>query len=314
MIPSLISILVAIILMLISILIYMSIKGKKKGLSIYIQSEDEKKKMLQEELRQQRNKNVQKKSWVERKLYKLQMAKLPFGLGGYFLIMFMGVVATYIIANFMIGSPGIAAVVSVCGIVVPEIIISFAERKARLQFEEAFIRALKNMSSVARSGGSIYQAVKSVRDTETLPILIREEFETIIEDYNTARIKTLDEGFFNLYYKTKNNDVLNVAIAIQIQEETGGNLAYLLNTIAEGISSKHLIQRQNRAVMSQAKLSGNFISIMPIVFVGIIRIVYPSYYDSLTKVLWGKILMAICFVVIIIGIMLVNKMSNIDVD
>ena len=55
-------------------------------------------------------------------------------------------------------------------------------------------------------------------------------------------------------------------MAIKIQREVGGNLAELLNTVAETIRERQYMRRQVDALAAEGKLSAYVLSGLPILF------------------------------------------------
>lgn len=253
-----------------------------------------------------------KQSWIEKRKARIKESQLPMTFETYLLFLSASVVGTFVFLKFMCGSAAMAVIGSIAGLLLPEIVINIAVSKAKVAFEEDFTKALKNMAAVIKSGGNYMDAVKNVVNTHSLSERIRKDFKEILIDCQFGN--SLEDGFFKLFHRTKNYYVLNVAIVIQVMSKSGGNPAKVFEIISNTISDKQILETKNKALMADAKLSGNLIAFMPFGMMTIIKILKPDYYATFQATFLGKIVTAVCFVMIIIGIYLTNKMTNINVE
>src|SRR5690606_15844310 len=74
-------------------------------------------------------------------------------------------------------------------------------------------------------------------------------------------------------------DLRFVAIAVNIQSTSGGNLAEILDGLSQVIRSRFKLFRKVRAITAEARWSGWFLSVFPIIALLLVQIVDPEYYD-----------------------------------
>ncbi|PCJ74714.1 MAG: pilus assembly protein TadB [Rhodobacteraceae bacterium] len=75
-------------------------------------------------------------------------------------------------------------------------------------------------------------------------------------------------------------DLRFLAVAVKIQSQAGGNLAEILAGLAKVIRSRFKLFRRVDAITAEAKWSGWFLSIFPILALVMINVSQPGYYDG----------------------------------
>ena len=75
-------------------------------------------------------------------------------------------------------------------------------------------------------------------------------------------------------------DLRFLAVAVTIQQQSGGNLAEVLDGLAKVIRSRFRLFRRVKAITAEAQWSGKFLSAFPIVALIVINVLDPHYYDD----------------------------------
>ncbi len=89
------------------------------------------------------------------------------------------------------------------------------------------------------------------------------------------------EAVAHLRARVGQADLSFLAIAINIQSQTGGNLAEVLHGLARLLRSRAKMRLKVRALSSEGRLSGIFLSASPLIIFGIINLVSPAYFGFL---------------------------------
>ncbi len=71
-----------------------------------------------------------------------------------------------------------------------------------------------------------------------------------------------------------------LAVAVTIQQQSGGNLAEILAGLAKVIRARFRLFRRVKAITAEAKWSGKFLSGFPIMALIVINLGDPHYYDE----------------------------------
>ena len=73
-------------------------------------------------------------------------------------------------------------------------------------------------------------------------------------------------------------DLTFVSIAINIQSQTGGNLAEILQGLSRVLRNRSKLRLKVRALTAEGKLSGIFMSAMPFILFMVVNVISPGYY------------------------------------
>lgn len=75
-------------------------------------------------------------------------------------------------------------------------------------------------------------------------------------------------------------DLRFLAVAVTIQQQSGGNLAEILAGLAQVIRARFRLFRRVKAITAEAQWSGKFLSSFPVVALIVINVGKPDYYDE----------------------------------
>ncbi len=75
-------------------------------------------------------------------------------------------------------------------------------------------------------------------------------------------------------------DMRFLAVAVTIQQQSGGNLAEILAGLATVIRARFRLFRRVKAITAEAQWSGKFLSAFPLMCLGAIMVNDPGYYDE----------------------------------
>lgn len=89
-------------------------------------------------------------------------------------------------------------------------------------------------------------------------------------------------------------DLRFLAVAVTIQQQSGGNLAEVLAGLSKVIRARFRLFRRVKAITAEAKWSGKFLSGFPIMCLIFIQLTDPNYYD---EVIDHPLFIIACFVV-----------------
>lgn len=110
-----------------------------------------------------------------------------------------------------------------------------------------------------------------------------------------------------------NQDLRFLAVAVTIQQTSGGNLAEILDGLAKVIRARFRLFRRVQAITAEAKWSGNLLSAFPLGALFLITLVKPDYFD---EVMESSLFIPICFVIaafLVLNIIVMRALVNIKV-
>jgi tight adherence protein B len=108
-------------------------------------------------------------------------------------------------------------------------------------------------------------------------------------------------------------DLRFLAVAVGIQQKSGGNLAEILAGLAQVIRARFKLFRKVKAITGEAKWSGAFLSVFPLLALVGINLLQPNYYD---EVMQTPIFIPACIavgVMLLMNILFMKALVNIKV-
>lgn len=207
------------------------------------------------------------------------------------------------------GSALVALVIGAIASAVP-ILYLFQMRKKRLAlFLEQLPDALDLVTRALRAGHAFTSALQTVA-TE-MPDPIAKEFRRTSEETNLGM--SLKASLEHLTERIPILDLKLAVTAILIQRETGGNLAEILENIAEVIRERFKILGQVRVYTAQGRLTGWVIGLIPFGLMIYIYIVNPDYISVLFTHPLGKMMLVAGLISEALGILVIRKIVRIKV-
>ena len=199
------------------------------------------------------------------------------------LIMMMGVLAVVAYFGLTIATGAdlpiriaVAAAMGVGGIYV------WVNRKAKKRMsmiEEQLPDAVELMVRSLRVGHPFASAVAIV--AKEVPDPLGTEMGVISDE--AAYGREMGESLKAMAERIDTQDMRFLAVAVTIQQTSGGNLAEILDGLAKVIRARFKLFRRVRAITAEAKWSGMFLSIFPLLALVMINVLQPHYYDAVKE-------------------------------
>jgi len=200
-------------------------------------------------------------------------------------------------------------IAGICGFIVPFLLVRIARQKRLTKFNAQIGDALVIMSNSLRSGFSFLQAMDMVR--KELPNPIAKEFGRTFQEMNLGT--QTEEALQNMAGRVKSDDLDLVITAVLIQRQVGGNLAEVLDNIADTIRERVRIKGQIRSITAQGRISGMVIGLLPFALAVLMFFVSPNYIMTLFNSKIGFAMMAAAIFSEIIGVVAIKKIVDIEV-
>ncbi|AXI55697.1 hypothetical protein SuNHUV7_24560 (plasmid) [Pseudoseohaeicola sp. NH-UV-7] len=156
--------------------------------------------------------------------------------------------------------------------------------------EEQLPDAVELMVRSLRVGHPFSSAIQIVAKEAQDPLA--SEFGVISDE--AAYGREIGEALKDMAKRLDIQDLRFLAVAVTIQQQSGGNLAEILAGLAKVIRARFRLFRRVKAITAEAKWSGKFLSAFPIVALIVINIGDPNYYDEVRDHPW---FIPACFVV-----------------
>ncbi len=108
-------------------------------------------------------------------------------------------------------------------------------------------------------------------------------------------------------------DIGFLAVAVSIQQKSGGNLAEILSGLSKVTRARFKLFRRVRAITAEAKWSGMFLSGFPILAMVMIQVIKPDYYDPVKDTpLFVPLAIVVCLF-LVVNVLYMRRMTDIKV-
>ncbi len=165
------------------------------------------------------------------------------------------------------------------------------------------------LSNSLRAGSSFLQSIELVsRET---PAPMGEEMSRVVREVNLGL--GMEEALSNLVRRIKSDDLDLMVTAIGVQQQVGGNLAEILDTIAFTIRERVRIKGEINTLTAQGRMSGYLVAFLPIGIAVTLNFINPSFMQPLFTQQLGQILLGVGGVMMVIGFIAIQKIVNIKV-
>jgi tight adherence protein B len=152
--------------------------------------------------------------------------------------------------------------------------------KKRLgMLEEQLPDAVELMVRSLRVGHPFSSALNIV--AKEVPDPLGSEFGVIADE--SAYGRDVGDALKAMAERLDMQDLRFLAVAVTIQQTSGGNLAEILDGLAKVIRARFKLFRRVRAITAEAKWSGNFLSGFPVLALVGINVLQPNYYDEVME-------------------------------
>ena len=165
------------------------------------------------------------------------------------------------------------------------------------------------LSNSLRAGSSFLQSIELVSREGGPPM--SEEMGRVVREVNLGL--GMEEALHNLVRRIKSDDLDLMVTAIGIQQQVGGNLAEILDTIAFTIRERVRIKGEINTLTAQGRVSGYLVAFLPIGLGAALNMINPSFMEPLFTQTLGRILIGVGAVMMTIGFLAIRKITDIKV-
>ena len=187
--------------------------------------------------------------------------------------------------------------------------VSHKAGKRMAMIEEQLPDAVELMVRSLRVGHPFSNAISIVSKEIQDPLA--SEFGVIADE--AAYGRDLGEALKDMAERLDMQDLRFLAVAVTIQQQSGGNLAEILAGLAKVIRARFRLFRRVKAITAEAKWSGKFLSAFPLAALVVINLGDPHYYDEVRD---HPYFIPACFLVgifLVLNLFVMRILTNIKV-
>jgi tight adherence protein B len=201
-----------------------------------------------------------------------------------------------------------ALLVSFIVVLSPFLLLNFKTSIRLKKFDEQLPDTLQLISGSLKAGYSFNQALSMVVDEAGPPI--SDEFKRVLGE---IRMGLAEKDALENMAKKINSEHLNWAVmSINIQREVGGNLAEIMEIIADTIRERDRVMRQIKALTAEGRISAYILIGLPIFLAAILVILNRQYVSLLVTTKIGFAMLIMSVILMLIGVIWIMRVIRID--
>lgn len=234
-------------------------------------------------------------------------ADIPLKAGEYLVLQAMAsVIPTILIVLTRGVIPGIAWLV--VSLLVPLLLLRHARGKRQVVFDRQFGESLGTMANFLRAGFSFQQAMEVVAQESSPPLAT--ELRRTLQEIELGI--TLQEALEHLKSRVASTDLALVVTAVNIQQQVGGNLAEVLDSVGSTIKERARVRAEVKALTAQGRISGWIIGVLPFALAAFLLAVNPEYVMLLFKHPLGLAMITTALVGEVIGLFMISRIVRVE--
>ena len=179
----------------------------------------------------------------------------------------------------------------------------------RKAFEGQLAPTILSISGALKAGYTFGHAVDLV--SQNVPAPMGPELARITRE--TQLGVPVVEALANMVRRNDSDDLRLMLTAVQIQQQVGGNLAQILDSIESTIRERIAIKGEIKTITSQARVSGYILTSLPFALGGILSLLAPSYFTPMLHQFLGQVMLGVGGVFLLCGYGLIHKIVSIRV-
>lgn len=238
----------------------------------------------------------------------LEQAKLPLRPAEFLVYAPLITLVAAVLAYLLFG-PVFAIVATVLVLASPFIILKRRSSSRLKKFQSQLPDALNLLAGSMRAGFSFMQGLEAVAEEASEPI--RGELQRAFTESRLGR--PIEEALDDAARRMESRDLAWAVMAIRIQREVGGNLAELLDTVAETMAHRERLRREIKSLTAEGRLSAIVLSIFPPGFAAVLLVLQPGYINLLFQATIGVICVIGGSILSVLGWFWLSRIVKIEV-
>lgn len=191
----------------------------------------------------------------------------------------------------------------------PRFVVSHLRKKRLRDFERQLPDSLLMVAGSMRAGASLNVAMESMIKEQKPPL--SQEFELMLREQRLG--VDFDTAMKHMEQRLPIQDFILVVAALRISREVGGNLAEILETLADTLRRKHQMEGKIDSLTAQGKMQGLIMTLLPVFLLLVLSQMEPESMAPMFNTMMGWATLAVIAVMEVIGYVAIQKIVTIDV-
>jgi tight adherence protein B len=239
----------------------------------------------------------------------LEQAELPMKAGEFAALIVLCAIAGGVLGAILLANIIFALLFAAVASVIPYAWLVRARKNRQKKMAEQLPDVLSILASSLRAGHSFLQALDQVAGEIKDPSA--GEFNRVVAEIRLGR--SIDDAMVEMADRVGSEDMRWAVMAVNIQRQVGGNLAEVLDIVANTVRERAYVQRQVRVLSAEGRLSIAILSALPFGIFIYLALMNPEYVNPLFTTMLGRILLLVGGALMATGIFVMTRIVRIDV-
>jgi tight adherence protein B len=194
-------------------------------------------------------------------------------------------------------------------VMLPTLVYSSMRKKRLKRFEVQLPDALAMVSGAMRAGASLNIAMEGLVREQPPPV--SQEFELLLKEQRLG--VDFDQSLKSMEQRLPIPDFGMLVTALRINREVGGNLAETMESLAETLRRKAMMEGKIESLTAQGKLQGIVMTGLPVLLAVLLNFLEPEAMSKLWTTTIGYMTLVVIVVMELMGYVMIRKITSIDV-
>jgi tight adherence protein B len=240
---------------------------------------------------------------------RLEQAGLPILSGEFVALSVICAVAGAVFGALLVQNIIFVLLIAGIAAIGPYLWMARAQAKRQQALLDQLADTLSILASSLRAGYSFLQALDTVSKEIGEPSA--HEFQRVVAEIRLGR--PVDDALNAMASRINSDDLKWAVIAINVQRQVGGNLAEVLDIVANTVRERAYIRRQVRVLSAEGRISVAILAAIPFILLLYLAIVRPEYVSLLFTRTAGLIMLAFGAALLGLGVWVMLRIVRIDV-
>jgi tight adherence protein B len=197
----------------------------------------------------------------------------------------------------------------ILGIGLPNVLLQRRIARRIKKFTVLLPEALDLIVRGIRSGLPATEALKTIAAEIQDPV--GGEFRHVTDQMSIG--VAMDEAMWATARRLAIPEFNFLVISLSIQQETGGNLAEILEKLSDMVRRREQMRLKVRAMSSEARASAMIIGSLPFIMAGVISFINPGYINTLFTDPRGWVMIGMGLTSLLVGLGVMSKMIKFEI-
>ena len=252
---------------------------------------------------------LSRQAWSRRMDKMLDQADIKAPLGIFVLLSLVFMATGYLAASLYVSNFLVRLAVGAGLGALPFKWIAMRKAARMKEFERQLPEALELVARALKAGHTFSSGMGMVESEFADPI--RMEFHTTLEEINFGVGVTV--ALDNLMDRVDCPDLNFFVVSVKIQNETGGNLAEIVENISWLIRERFKLKGRIRVLSAEGRMAAWVLCLLPFFVCGAVQMLNPGYLGLLFSEPIGHMLLYLVGGLMFMGILVIRKMVRIEV-